>query len=52
MWKAEGQEGKRRCTKTFQASACLVFINMLLTKASHTESKGRHCKVTEPRARI
>lgn len=52
VWKTEGQEGKRRCTNTFQASACLVFINILVTKVSHTEFKGRHYKVTEPRARI
>ena len=52
VWKTEGQEGKRRCTNTFQASACLVFNNILVTKVSHTEFKGRHYKVTEPRARI
>ena len=33
--KAEGQEGERRCTNTFQAPACLVFINILVTKVSH-----------------
>ena len=48
--KAEGQEEKRRHISTFQASACLVFANILVTNASHTEPRGRHHKVTETRA--
>ena len=32
------QEGKTQCISTFQASACVTFVSVTLTKAKHMES--------------